>query len=131
MSSPAELARRWFEEVWGKRRKEAIRELSAPKAVGHIAFRDSHVEEFEEYHTELLKACPDLQVEVEQILADGDQAAVRWRASGTHQNDAFGIPAKHRHWSLHGVTWFIVRDGKIVEAWDCWDQRALFARWAE
>lgn len=131
MISPAEMGRLWFDEVWGKRRKEAIRELSAPNAVGHIAFRDSHIEEFEGYHATMLAACPDITIEVEQVLADGDQAAVRWRASGTHLHDAFGIPAKGRSWSLHGVTWLTVREGQIVEAWDCWDQTALFAKWAE
>jgi steroid delta-isomerase-like uncharacterized protein len=131
MISPAEMGRLWFEEVWSKRRSAAIRELSAPGAVGHLAFRDAHVADIEGYHAAMLAACPDLTIEVEHVLADGEQVAVRWRARGTHRHDAFDIPAKGRPWSLCGVTWLRVSEGQIAEAWDCWDQSALLAKWAE
>jgi predicted ester cyclase len=132
MLTPLELGRAYFEEVWTKRRREAIREFSAPYAVGHLTFGGTkHTSDVELFQTMLLNACPDLQLKVEQAIEGGEHVAIRWLATGTHTNDAFGIRAKNRPFELRGVTWFRVVSGQIVEAWDCWDQGGLMQKWAE
>lgn len=121
-----ELARRLFEEVWNQRRAEAIAELTAPEAVGHMEFGDMCCpEDFYPVHAEFLKAFPDLKVTVEDTISEGNKVAVRWSAMATHAGDAFGTKATHRPVHFHGVSWFVIRDGRIVEGWDSWNQGAL------
>jgi predicted ester cyclase len=68
-----------------------------------------------------------VHIEVEDILADGDRAAVRWRATGTHAGDGFGFAATKRGIDVRGTTWLIAKNGKIVEGWDTWNLNAMIA----
>jgi len=67
-----------------------------------------------------LNAFPDLQVEVEDTAADGDQVVVRWHASGTHLGAGLGMPATDRPVDFRGMTWLTFRDGVIGVGWDSW-----------
>ena len=132
MPTSLEVARTYFDEVWTKRRRGAIAELSAPYAVGYLPFGGTkHISDVEAFHDALIYACPDFKLTVEEAIATGEHVAVRWLATGTHERDAFGLVAKNRAFEVRGVTWLRIRDGKIIEAWDCWDQGGLFMKWAE
>ena len=113
------LVRRWFEEVWNERRAETIDELVTGESVcyaddGPIRGPD----EFKErQHVPFLAAFPDLRVEVEEIIAQGDHVVVRWIATGSHDGDGLGFRATHVTASFRGITWMKVRDGKLTEGW--------------
>ncbi|HEV2122734.1 MAG TPA: ester cyclase [Chloroflexota bacterium] len=62
-------------------------------------------------------AFPDLHFEVEREFASGDQAAICWRVTGTHQGDFVGIPPTGKQVDYHGCAIFQVRDGKIARVW--------------
>lgn len=128
---PLEVARTYFDEVWTKRRRAAIAELSSAYAVGYEPFGGTkHTTDVETLHDAILHACPDFRLVVEEMIGTGEHVATRWLATGTHSRDMFGIAAKNRPFEVRGMTWFRIRDGKILEAWDCWDQGGLFALWA-
>ena len=123
---PATVARRWFEEVWNERRDDTIDELMAPDSWGHIEGGDVQgPEAFRQMRSTFLSALPDVRIEVEDVVAEGERAAVRWRAYGTHAGDGFGFPATRQQVHVRGTTWMTVRDGKIVEGWDTWNLGGL------
>lgn len=123
------IARRWFEEVWNQRRSETIAALSAPESVGHLADGEVRTpEEFQAIQAEFLAAFPDLQITIEDTVAQGENVVVRWLARGCHQGHGFGCSATGKDLCFRGLTWFRIRDGKILEAWDGWNQGALFAQ---
>jgi steroid delta-isomerase-like uncharacterized protein len=122
----AALSRRWFEEVWNQRRTATIEELLTPESVGHLETGDVHgVEAFKRVHAEFLAAFPDLRLHVEAVVADGDDVVVRWRATGHHAGNAFGVAATRQPVSFRGMTWMRYRAGKLVEGWDSWNQAGL------
>ena len=122
----AAIARRWFEEVWNARRDEAIDELMARNAVGHMEGGDVHgPEEFRAGRAVFLNALPDMHITIENIVSEGDQAAVRWLVRATHEGELFGVPASHRPVETRGTSWFRIRDGKLVEGWDTWNLGGL------
>jgi steroid delta-isomerase-like uncharacterized protein len=115
------LLRRWFHEVWNERRPETIDELLAPQSVCHS---DGGVlngrDEFKALMYEpFVSALPDLCIEIDAIVADGDQVVVRWHAMGTHTGEGLGIPATGRTGAFCGITWVRVEEGKLVEGWQC------------
>jgi steroid delta-isomerase-like uncharacterized protein len=116
-------ARRWFDEVWNQRRPEAVAEILEPQCVGHTEAGDMVGGELflERIYRPFVQAFPDLQITVEDVLSDGDKVVVRWRARGTHQGDGLGIPPTQRPMDARGMTWMEFRDGRMVEAWDCWN----------
>lgn len=121
-----DLARRWFEEVWNLRRSETVRELLADGAVAHMEGGEAvGADSFLQARAALLGAFPDIQVVVEDVVADGDRAVVRWSAAGRHSGGELGIPASGRSMRFRGMTWMVFRDGKIVEGWDAWNLGAL------
>jgi steroid delta-isomerase-like uncharacterized protein len=125
-SENAALARRWFEEVWNQRRVETVYELLLPDSVGHLEHGDAvGPEPFLAFHAELVAALPDLQLTVEDTVAEGDNVVVRWSASGTHQGRCFGCEATGRPVSFRGITWIRIREGKLVEGWDSWNVGGL------
>lgn len=123
-----EIGRRWFEEVWNARRDDAVDELMSADALGHVEGGEVRGPAgFREMRAGFLTALPDVHIEIEDILADGNRAAVRWRAYGTHGGEGFGLAATNRRIDVRGTTWLVVEDGKIVEGWDTWNLNGLIA----
>ena len=120
--SNRDLAKRWFEEVWNLRRAETVDELMSPESVGYMeggVVRGPG--DFKAARAALLYAFPDLQVTVEDTVAEGDKVVVRWSASGRHSGPGLGFPASGREASFRGMTWLIFSNGKIVQGWDSWN----------
>ena len=118
-----EVARAWFERVWNGKDGDAIEELMADDCVGLAAVgRLTGSREWREKAYEpFVAAIPDIHIEIEDVLAVGDKAVVRWRASGTHTGDGFGVPGTGKPVDLPGITWFRCRDGKVIEGADGYD----------
>lgn len=62
-------------------------------------------------------AFPDLAVDVDLMVAEGDLVAVRWTARGTNTGTGNGIPATGRKVQVSGTAIFRFVDGKIAEEW--------------
>lgn len=111
------LARRWFEEVWGQRETQVVHELLQHDSVCHTDQGDLvGPQPFLDFHARILQDLPELHVQVEEVLSEGDSVVVRWLLSATHA----GKPLR-----FQGVTWIRYRDGKMVEGWDCWNVGGL------
>ena len=126
MTGSAALARRWFEEVWNQRRDATVTELMADPCDGHMEGGEvRHPADFLAARAGLLAAFPDLAVKVEDVIAEGDKAVVRWSATGTHRGAELGLPASGRRASFRGMSWIRFANGKIVEGWDSWNMGRL------
>ncbi|HEU4751475.1 MAG TPA: ester cyclase, partial [Armatimonadota bacterium] len=110
------------EEVWNQKRSEVIDEMWAPCAVAHglgEAGQDlSGVEGFKALHRKFLSAFPDLHIEVDDVVAEGDRTAARYTCTGTHQGGTLGIPATGRRVRFTGMSFTVWKDGRIVEGWN-------------
>lgn len=123
---PATVARRWFEETWNQRSDVSIDELMSETSAGHVEGGEVHgPAAFREMRAMFLSALPDIRIEIEDVVAEGERAAVRWRAVGTHSGDGFGFPATRQHVNVRGTSWLVIRDGRIVEGWDTWNLGGL------
>jgi steroid delta-isomerase-like uncharacterized protein len=125
-----QLARRWFEEVWNQQSEAAIDEMYAPHGKAHGVPDAQSVlvgpEEFKKLHRNFVGAFPDIRMEVEDVIAEGDRVAIRWTATMTHHGDHLGFPASGKSAELKGSTFIVVRDGKILEGWNQMDMQGLF-----
>ena len=128
---PKALVRRWFEEVWNKGREEAIDEMFAEDGLAHgladetgAALRGASG--FKPFFRNFRSAFPDMEVLVEDAIAEGDKVAARCRVRATHTGDSLGFAATQRPMEITGMTFARVRDGKIVEAWNNFDFLSMF-----
>lgn len=66
-------------------------------------------------------AFPDLEVSIEQQLADGEWVVTRWTATGTHEGELFGIAPTGKRSTVSGISVEHVVGGKVVEDFTIWD----------
>ncbi|MDT5032526.1 MAG: hypothetical protein QOC94_2697, partial [Actinoplanes sp.] len=76
---------------------------------------------------EMMKqAFPDLQAQIEDIVAADDRVALRVRFRGTHCGEFLGIPATGHPIEYVSHEFYRVADGLIAEEWICSDTATLF-----
>ncbi|HEX7182269.1 MAG TPA: ester cyclase [Thermoanaerobaculia bacterium] len=71
------------------------------------------------------RAFPDLQIEIQDMLAEGDRVATRWRLRGTHTGPLMGIDPSQQRIDVGGLRIDRFANGKIVETWGSWDLLGL------
>jgi steroid delta-isomerase-like uncharacterized protein len=125
------LMRRWFEEVWNKGRPEAIAEMFAQDGIAHGLSDD--IENplrgpagFLPFHGQFRSAFPNIEVVVEDQIAEDDLVATRCIVRGKHTGDGLGIAATQAPVDFTGMTITRIRDGKIVEAWNNFDFMRMY-----
>jgi steroid delta-isomerase-like uncharacterized protein len=120
------LARTWFEQVWRPGGEATARAMLDPDALGHMEGGDvKGAEEFLAVRAQLLAAMPDLSLQVDDIIGEGDNVAVRWSVTATHGGDGLGLRASHQRLRFRGITWLRFANGRMVEGWDAWNQGQL------
>ena len=120
------LLRRWFDEVWNKGRADAIDEMFADDGVAHGLSEDPEnplkgPAGFKPFHDTFRGAFPDVEVVVEDMIAEGDKVVARCSVRGKHLGDHLGVAASNSPVEFTGIAIVRVRDGKIVEAWNNFD----------
>ena len=109
------LVHRFVEEFWNHGNMEAADELIEK---GCVAWNQPFGPEgFKQLFTIVRTAFPDLQFTIEDMLAEGDQVAVRFVERGTHQGTWFGIPPTGKTIRVPGIAIFRIIKGKIVHQW--------------
>lgn len=112
-----EVAESYFEAV-ANRDIEAMLEHWDPDGGGYIyGVVDVRVPEtYRGWFTDMFKAFPDWKFEVLDIVAEGEKAAVRWRASGTFTGPVNfeGMAPNGARVEAEGCDVLTIRDGKIV-----------------
>jgi steroid delta-isomerase-like uncharacterized protein len=125
------LIHRWFEEVWNKGRAEAIDELFAEEGIANGLADESGAPlrgptGFKPFFQKFRDAFPNIEVIVEDTVAEGDKVAARCRVRATHQGDGLGLAATHKPVEFNGICIVRIKDGKIVEAWNNFDFMSMF-----
>jgi predicted ester cyclase len=113
------LLHRWFEEVWNQANPDAIDRLLAPDCVIH-GLPDAQGEElcgpepFKIFWRQFRKDFPDIHVELNEVLVDGDLLAALCTAIGKHSGSGKWVRFTGQVLARH-------KDGKFAEAWNHFD----------
>ncbi len=60
---------------------------------------------------------PDLEITIEDLIAENDLVATRSTLRGTHLGSAFGMEPTGRKVTMPSLTMVRIIDGKIIESW--------------
>jgi predicted ester cyclase len=74
-----------------------------------------------EHYASLLKGFPDLRVEIEDIIAQGEKVVHRFTFFGTHRGEFLGIAATGKPVSAGGIQINLFSAGKCIEVWSVHD----------
>lgn len=110
------VVRRFYEEVFNQGREDVIDEVIAadyvdyghdPPGIGPQGARDDY--------RGVLAISDAPRFDMEDVVAAGDTVAVRWTGHLVHTGPIAGIPPTGKVLTLRGMSFYKVRDGRIVE----------------
>ncbi len=111
------ILRRYGEEIWNKGNTAVIAEVISPQfsvpgvsGVPELKGREG----FTQLLTAFRTAFPDVSLTPEEIIAEGDKVAVRWRIRGTHQGEFFGIAPTGKAIETTNTQFYFLESGQIV-----------------
>ncbi|MCB9079463.1 MAG: ester cyclase [Anaerolineaceae bacterium] len=118
------IVSRWVEGGWNQGQLALVDELyttdymihdpSTPDFPGGQAA-------FKQFVADLRTGLPDIQVKIEDIMAEGDKVVWRWRITGTHAGNLKGIPPTGRPVVITGIVLSRFANGKWAEDYVNWD----------
>ena len=113
----ATLGRAYFEAV-GRRDLDAMTDFYEPGGTGEIhGLVELHVPtSYRAWFGDLFAAFPDFELEIVEVIAEGEKAVVRWSATGTFSGSARfeGLDPNGAGVDLEGCDVLTVREGRIV-----------------
>ncbi|MER7971548.1 ester cyclase [Streptomyces sp. NPDC096080] len=112
--------------AWGKGDVDALDGLLSPAYLRHGT--DPHPQGPDVLKAAIVStraAFPDLTTVIDDIVIEGDRAAIRWHSSGTHENAFLGVPPTKRRVDIGGATFARFDGDLIAEEHVTWDPRAL------
>jgi predicted ester cyclase len=126
--------RAFYEEAVNKGNLSAIDELVAPVEIAHYSgglTGQNTPALVKQWVVDLRAAFPDIQVEIEELLSEGDKVVNRVTYRGTHSGDyndptwgRIAASGKKVEWMAIAINRFA--GGKSVEAWDLIDDPAIW-----
>ncbi|QNR85940.1 ester cyclase [Pedobacter riviphilus] len=80
---------------------------------------------FKAFYSKIKVTLPDASYHTEDIIAENDKVAVRWRLQGTQEGDFEGIAATGKPITLNGIAIYRIADDKVQERWVFTDLQLL------
>ncbi|MBI1927572.1 ester cyclase [Candidatus Poribacteria bacterium] len=114
------IVQRYFEEVWSKGNLAVADEILASTYVSHdpaSPVATSSPGALKQRVIMYRTTFPDVQFTVEDIFADGNKVATRWKAVGTHKGPLMGMDPTGKQVTVTGVSISHIADGVITEEW--------------
>ena len=107
-----ELVRRYNDEIWNKHNLEKFDDFaSGEESVDHVQ--------------QFLTAFPDVQLTIEDMIAEGDKVVARLHATATNTGPFAGNPPTGNKVDIHSIRIYRIADNKIVETWAMQDRLGL------
>lgn len=122
------LLSRMIQEVFSKGKTSLIDELFAPGFVEHEELPPGIPpgrEGVKQIVSLFRSAFPDLKVEIDDTIADGDKVVIRSTWSGTHKGEFMGIPPTGKSVSFGVIDIVRFAGGKAVEHWGQMDSMRM------
>ena len=113
------LIQRFYDEGWTQNNLDVYDELVNEDFEDHQALPGLPPgrEGFKMLNVMFRSAFPDLRVDIDNVVAEDDKVGCRWRSTGTHQGELFGIPPTGKTVKFTEMGILRVADGKVVESW--------------
>ena len=127
-TTPDAIVRTWFEEVWNQGRADAIHRLFAAdgSADGRPGGALKGPAAFDAVFQAFRGAFPDIRIEVERTVTEGEWTTAVCRVTGTHTGNSLGIEAAGRPVEFWGTAVVRVSGGQIREGRNCFDFLTMY-----
>ena len=113
------LVRRYMETGFAAGELSVFDETFSPSFLDHNGFSDQQpgLAEVKREYCLFRRAFPDLQVTIEDLIAEADQVVIRSRLRATHRGVFQGLAPTGKCIEVEAISIFRIVQGKIVERW--------------
>lgn len=128
MADIGAIAMRYANEVWNNKNLDAVDGIFTADHVYHdtlIPDLPSGPEGVRQRRSIYLGAIPDGEVEIHDLIGDGDRLAATWTFSGTNAGEIMGMPATGKKATITGSHFFRFEGERIAETWTYPDNLGL------
>jgi predicted ester cyclase/heme-degrading monooxygenase HmoA len=109
-----EIIRGLYENALNKKNMELLKTYIAGDFTG-ITGKKGY-EAFAEPFLGLIKAAPDLEYKIEELISEGDKVAVKWKLHGTQTGQFQYVPPTGKTFANTGMAIFTLQKDKIIAA---------------
>ena len=119
---PRALTLRILQEIWNAKNPSLIEELYGNDCVIHTPDGEMRgIEGSRRLYDTYTSAFPDIQFEIQEIVAENDIASAQLLFTGTHKGPLGETPASGNFVKVANNCFFRFADGKVVEQQGVWD----------
>ncbi len=114
------IVRRWSEELWGSGAMDVADQIVSADYVRHDPgdpFPARGPEDVKRIVAMLRGMLPDLHIEVDAMVAEGDMVVCRYTATATDTVGYMGMPPTGKSIRTVAMQMFRIADEQIVESW--------------
>ena len=122
------VMRRIYEEFWNQGNFDAMDEIVSPDYVLHVPTPPGAPSGRKglQWVIQMYRAAfPDIHVQIEDQLAEGDKVMTRITIQGTHQGQFMQIPPTNKEVLFTAIVVTRFKDGRNVEGWGELDRFGL------
>ena len=118
-----EMYTQTWDEIFNNRNLEYYNEDNFDKNTTLIMEPENVVgiEAVKEYYNNFLDGFSDIEFTIKKVFGQGDDLVAYWNFKGKNTGDFFGIPATGRTVDLEGTTIIKMKNGKIAQEQDFFD----------
>jgi predicted ester cyclase len=107
------VVRQFINEALTGRNLTIADEVLAPNFVNRMTGGD--LTAFKGMLTGMSAALSDFQIDIDDLVAEGDSVVARWNMAATHSGSLMGEEPTGKRVSTRGLTYYRLVDGRIVE----------------
>jgi predicted ester cyclase len=107
------VVREFMLQILTGRNLDIADEILAPNYVNLMTGAD--LAGFKQMLVGMSNAFSDMQLEIDELIAEGDVVVARWKMELTHSGSLMGEPPTGKRISSRGLTYYRLVNGQIVE----------------
>ena len=107
------IVRRFITEILQNGDISIIDQICAPNYVNRLTGQG--IESFKQIAGLMQMAMPDYHMTIDNLVAEGDQVVARFTMTGTITGSVMGSKPSGKAFSVRGLTYYRLANGKIVE----------------
>jgi len=116
-----------FEHAFRAADQATIDELCDPGLIDHNPAPDHEptLAGFKQKVAGFKAIFPDLEEDLQDIIASSDTVATRWVVTGSLRQEFMGIPASGQTIRVEGMNFYRLKDGRVTDIWTQFDGVAM------
>ncbi len=123
------VVQRYVDEIQNAHSLDALESIFAEDFIDHMASSGGlfvgGMDGLKRGYASFLNAFPDLQVTVEDMIAEGDKVVAFKTLTGTHRGTHLGVPPTGKRVTYQIISIYRIKDGKITAYWGLQDELSL------